>query len=151
MNRRKELQNEFGVKQRTMGVFQIVNGRNGKRYVASSPTLDSAWQREKFMLDTGSHINSALQSEYKEQAGAAFDFEILEKLEFGDEAGKEGSDGQDGQDGRDSNGAEQPAAGVLNRSTVLSYRNALKKLERKWLDELKPYEPAGYNRPPADV
>ena len=136
MNRRKDLQNEFGVKRRAMGVFQIVNARGGLRYVSSSPTLDSAWKREKFMLDTGSHLNSALQRAYTEQAGADFHFEILETL--------------DGETRDDGNEAAQTGTSPLGRSAVQSYRDALKKLERKWLDQLKPYEPAGYNRPPRE-
>ncbi|RAP75139.1 GIY-YIG nuclease family protein [Paenibacillus montanisoli] len=136
MNRRKELQNEYGMKQRAMGVFQIVNDRNGKRYIAASPTLDSAWQREKFMLDMGSHINSALQKEYKEQASADFRYEELERLKLGDEVRNDYKDSM------------IPGTSVLNRSVVQSYRDSLKKLEQKWLNELQPYEPNGYNRPP---
>lgn len=168
MNRRKELQNEFGVKGRTMGVFQIVNKRSGKRYVASSPTLDSAWQREKFMLDAGSHFNSALQGEYRDQAGADFEFEVLEKLEPAGPAGEAGgkaagstagetagnaageASGEASDKGPHCEAGARPAAGALNRSAVLSYRSALKQLERKWLDELRPYGPEGYNRPPSD-
>ncbi|MFC4808680.1 GIY-YIG nuclease family protein [Paenibacillus sp. GCM10023250] len=137
MNRRKDLQNEFGVKGRAMGVFQIVNERDGKRYVASSPTLDSAWRREKFMLDAGSHPNSALQRAYKAQAGAGFRFEIVERLAH---------------DGGAEQGGEEAQAGksVLGRGAVQAYRDALKRLERKWLGELRPYEPAGYNRAPAE-
>ncbi|BBH21953.1 hypothetical protein Back11_32980 [Paenibacillus baekrokdamisoli] len=136
MNRRKELQNEYGMKQRSMGVFQIVNEKNGKRYIAASPTLDSAWQREKFILDMGSHMNSSLQKEYKEQAGAQFEFQVLEKLKLGDEVRNDYKD------------IVQEGSTVLNRFAVQSYRDQLRKLEKKWLEELKPYEPDGYNRPP---
>ncbi|SFJ48835.1 hypothetical protein SAMN02799624_04696 [Paenibacillus sp. UNC496MF] len=137
MNRRKELQNEFGVKGRAMGVFQIVNGRDGKRYVASSPTLDSAWRREKFMLDAGSHPNSALQQAYKAQAGADFRFGIVERLALDDGAGPGGVVAEAGKS-------------ALGRGAVRAYRDELKRLERKWLDELRPYEPEGYNRAPAE-
>ncbi|MBM7565908.1 GIY-YIG nuclease family protein [Paenibacillus sacheonensis] len=168
MNRRKDLQNEFGVKGRSMGIFQIVNIRNGKQYVAASPTLDSAWQREKFMLDTGSHLNSALQHDYKNQAGADFHFEILAKLELGvdkldgsknsaeakSDAGTEmPGAGNRKSEGEPAKSGEDPARtelSILNRSAVQSYRDALKKLEQQWLDELKPYGPAGYNRPPQE-
>jgi hypothetical protein len=136
MNRRKELQNEYGMKQRSMGVYQIVNEKNGKRYIAASPTLDSAWQRDKFTLDMGSHTNSALQKEYKEQAGAHFVFEELEKLKLGDEVRNDYKD------------VMQTGTTALNRSAVLAYKDSLRKLEQKWLDEFKPYEPNGYNRPP---
>ncbi|WP_219835647.1 GIY-YIG nuclease family protein [Paenibacillus sp. R14(2021)] len=134
MNRRKELQNEFGMKQRAMGIFQITNGRNGKRYVAASPTLDSAWQREKFMLDMGSHLNSSLQADYKEQAGVDFHYEELERLSLAEESGSVNKD------------ALEPRTTALNRGAVQAYRDALKRLEQQWLDKLQPFEPDGYNR-----
>lgn len=137
MNRRKELQNEFGLRERAMGVFEIVNGRDGKRYIASSPTLESAWQREKFMLDTGSHPNTALQQAYADQAGADFHYAELERLQL-DEASR----------GEVGAGGGETAVGnaSLNRSGVLAYRQALKQLERKWLETLQSYAPNGYNR-----
>lgn len=136
VNRRKELQNEYGMKQRAMGVFQIVNDRNGKRYIAASSTIESAWQREKFMLDMGGHTNSELQREYKEQAGADFRFEELERLKLGEEVRNDYKD------------SVISSTNVLNRSVVMSYREALKKLEQKWLQEKQPYIPNGYNKPP---
>ncbi|REE70471.1 hypothetical protein A8990_13025 [Paenibacillus taihuensis] len=136
VNRRKELQNEFGMKQRAMGVYQIVNDRNGKRYIASSSTIESAWQREKFTLDMGGHPNSELQKEYKEQAGADFRFEELERLKLGDEVRNDYKD------------SLVPGTSILNRSVVQSYREALKKLEQKWLQEQQTYIPNGYNKPP---
>ncbi|SDX72428.1 GIY-YIG nuclease family protein [Paenibacillus sp. CF384] len=136
MNRRKELQNEYGMKQRAMGVFQIINDRNGKRYIASSPTLDSAWTRQKFSLDMNGHMNTALQEEYRAQAGADFRYEVLEQLSLGEEVRNDYKD------------TLIPGTEIVDRNALMNYRDSLKRLEKKWLDELQPYEPNGYNRPP---
>ena len=59
-----------------------------------------------------------------------------EKLKLGDEVRNDYKD------------ILQAGTTALNRSAVLAYKDSLRKLEQKWLDEFKPYEPNGYNRPP---
>jgi len=139
MNRRKELQNEFGMKKRVMGVYQILNTTNGKRFIASSSTLESAWKRDEFMLMTGSHMNKALQEEWKETGGKDFEFEVLETLKLGDEVRNDYKD------------ITQPEGGGLRRDVVQGYRKELQKLEAKWLEQLQPYEDKGYNRRPREA
>jgi hypothetical protein len=136
MDRRKELQNEFAMKKRTMGVFQIRNLGSGKRYIASTSTLDSAWHRERFMLNMGSHINSLLQADWKQDGEKQFEFEVLEPLKLGDEVRNDYKD------------IKVPGGGV-QRNVVMAYRDELKKLEKKWMDQLMPYDPQGYHKPPS--
>ncbi|MFD0716610.1 GIY-YIG nuclease family protein [Paenibacillus sp. GCM10027626] len=135
MNRRKELQNEYGMKKRVMGVFQIVNTNNGKVYVASSPTLESAWTREEFMLKMGGHMNKALQADWNETGGKGFEFEVLEELKLGDEVRN---------DYKDIKSAD--GSGGVRREVIQAYRNDLRQLEDKWLEKLQPYDEKGYNR-----
>lgn len=137
MNRRKELQNEYGMKKRRMGVFAITNLNNGKRYVASTSTLDSAWQREQFTLTMGSHANKALQTDWNSSELAKFEYEELEALKLGDEVRNDYKD------------ILLPGSDGIRRNVVQSYRDELRKLEQKWLEKLQPYEPdGGYNRRP---
>ncbi|GGD46755.1 GIY-YIG nuclease family protein [Paenibacillus nasutitermitis] len=135
MDRRKELQNEFASRKRAMGVFQIRNLANGKRYIATTSTLDSAWQRELFILNMGSHRNSQLQADWKRDGGKQFEFEVLESLKLGDEVRNDYKD------------ITVPGGGV-QRNVVMGYRDALKKLEQKWLDRLQPYDSQGYHKQP---
>lgn len=134
MNRRKELQQEYSMKKRTMGVYQIINTRNGKRLVASSNSLDSVWQRERFVLDLGTHMNKALQAEYAASGGADFAFEVLEELKLDDTVRHDYKDIAD------------PEETGANRLVAMGYRDALRRLEERWLSELQSYEPDGYNR-----
>ncbi|UVI28861.1 GIY-YIG nuclease family protein [Paenibacillus spongiae] len=136
MNRRKELQNEFGMKKRAMGVYQIINRNNGKRFVGSSTTLDSVWKREEFMLQMGTHMNKALQAEWTQSGGVGFEFEVLAQLKLEDDIRHDYKD------------IILPNGAGLRSDVIQSYRNELKALEELWLEELQPFEPAGYNRRP---
>ncbi|MBW7476855.1 GIY-YIG nuclease family protein [Paenibacillus oenotherae] len=135
MNRRKELQNEYGMKKRRMGVYAITNTSNGKRYIASTSTLDSAWQREQFVLTMGSHANKALQTDWSSSELAKFEYEELEALKLGDEIRNDYKD-------------IMPGSAGVRRNVVQSYRDELRKLELKWLEKFQAYEPDGYNRRP---
>ncbi|MFC4102347.1 GIY-YIG nuclease family protein [Paenibacillus xanthanilyticus] len=134
MNRRKELQQEYGAMKRQMGVYQIVNQRNGKRFINSSNSLSAAWQRDRFVLDLGSHMNKSLQAEYSASGGEGFEFEVLEELRLDDSVRHDYKDIAD------------PDGTGSNRLVAMGYRDALRKLEDKWLARLACYEPVGYNR-----
>lgn len=69
----------------------------------------------KFMLNNNTHINKELQSDWNEVGKEAFSFEILETLK------KDESD------------------------PYFNAKEALKAMEQKWLEELKPYGENGYN------
>ncbi|MBB3112991.1 aspartate/tyrosine/aromatic aminotransferase [Paenibacillus phyllosphaerae] len=133
MNRRKELQQEYAMKKRVMGVFQFVNTASGKRYIASSSSLESAESREEFMLRMNSHMNKALQEDWNASDGAAFVYEVLEELKLGDEIRNDFKD-------------MMTPEGELRRDLVQGYRRELSKLEDKWREQLGSYEPEGYNK-----
>ncbi|TYP71850.1 GIY-YIG nuclease family protein [Paenibacillus methanolicus] len=134
MDRRKELQHEYGMKKRQMGVYQIINSNNGKRFINSSNSLSSVWQRDRFVLDLGSHMNKSLQAEYSASGGAGFEFEVLEELKLDDTVRHDYKDIAD------------PDGTGANRLVAMGYRDALRRLEEKWLAQLASYEPEGYNR-----
>ncbi|MDN4494616.1 GIY-YIG nuclease family protein [Ureibacillus aquaedulcis] len=69
----------------------------------------------RFTLNNNTHLNKGLQSEWNEFGKEAFSIEILERLKK-DEG-----------------------------NPFFNEREALKEMEQKWLDELKPYGENGYN------
>ncbi|MCU6712840.1 GIY-YIG nuclease family protein [Paenibacillus sp. J5C_2022] len=115
-----------------MGVYQITNEKNGKVYIGSSNNLDGLWNRERFILDMGTHMNKGLQGDWKQHGAEAFRFEIVEiykpeeKLRY------------DYKDVRDEEGQE--LAGV-----VRDYRRKMEKLKERWLEKLQPYGEKGYH------
>lgn len=69
----------------------------------------------KFMLNNNTHINKELQSDWNEFGKDEFSFEILEQLKK-DES-----------------------------KPYFNEKEALREMEQKWLDQLKPYGEKGYN------
>jgi len=132
MDRRKELVASYQETERVLGVYVITNVKEGKKYVASSPNAASAWKRERFELDMGSHRNAALQADWKRLGSEAFTFEVIDRLELKEKVKH---------DYKDVLGSE----GDAGRSLVWDYRKRLKKLEEMWIEELGSAEPDGYN------
>ncbi|WNQ09006.1 GIY-YIG nuclease family protein [Paenibacillus aurantius] len=79
--KRKELIEEFKQIKTYMGVIQITNRTNGKRYLAAFPNLKNKWETIRAQLDMGRHMNSGLQRDWKEFGPEAFHYEILERKE----------------------------------------------------------------------
>lgn len=52
----------LGVDLRRVGIYQITNIANGKRYIGSSQNIWRRWKRHTFMLRNGKHFNSHLQN-----------------------------------------------------------------------------------------
>ena len=77
---KKEAIREYKLSHRPMGVFQVVNKRNGKVFVDSSINIPGKINRHKFALEHGSHISKSLQAEWKELGEDAFEFEVLEDV-----------------------------------------------------------------------
>lgn len=89
MSRKHELKAAYKLgwhRMRTMGVYQIVNGSNGKRYVDGSLNLEGAMDRDRLWLGLGNHLNRALQQEWHACGAGAFRFEVLETLTPTDDA-----------------------------------------------------------------
>lgn len=63
-----------------MGVFQIRNIANGKRLIGANRNLPGVFNRESFVLRSGSHRNRPLQDDWNAFGAEAFVFEVLEEL-----------------------------------------------------------------------
>lgn len=88
MTRKEELKAEYKQnwhRMRRMGVYQIQNRLNGKRYLDASLNLDGALDKERFVLKLGSHYSRALQADWNAHGPDAFEFSVLEVLEPSDE------------------------------------------------------------------
>lgn len=81
MKTNKELKNEYKQLKSKMGVFQIMNKRNGKILLDSSVDMDSRWNRHRTELKFGNHRNKALQSDWNENGEQVFAYEILSEIE----------------------------------------------------------------------
>lgn len=114
---KRELKRAYRETPRPMGVYQILNTVNGKRYVGSSLDLEGIRNRLWFGLGMGSDsFRRELQADWKTYGEEAFCFEVLEYLK------------PDGDPTRD-------------------YREELAIMEELWLEKLQPYGEKGYNKP----
>ncbi|HVZ25945.1 MAG TPA: GIY-YIG nuclease family protein [Sediminibacterium sp.] len=80
MTNRKDLIHAYKEKKPRMGLFQIRNTINGKILLQASPNLDTVWNRERFQLKNGTHLNQALQKEWNEYGEEHFVYEIVSEL-----------------------------------------------------------------------
>lgn len=78
--KKKELKKEYQQNHPPMGVYQIRNIVNGKILIGSSLNLTGALNSPRFQLNAGSHVNKALQVEWREFGSESFVFEILDEL-----------------------------------------------------------------------
>jgi hypothetical protein len=78
--KKKELKKEYQQTHPPMGVYQIRNTVNGKIFVATSLNLPGALNSSRVQLNAGSHMNRALQADWRELGGDKFAFEILDEL-----------------------------------------------------------------------
>ena len=84
---RKKLKEEYRNRIPEKGIFAIKNNRNGKVFLGSSLNLHGVLDKNRFILNIGSHKNEQLQKDWKNFGEEAFTFEILETLKIKDEAG----------------------------------------------------------------
>lgn len=119
--RRKELGYNYAHSHRLMGVFRLVNIKNGKSFVGSSFNLESVWNKHKFTLDIGRHLNKELHEDWKKFGEENFRFEILEEIKPEEDF-------------------------VLDASDLVKYKKMLPDLEKKWLEKLSPYGERGYHK-----
>lgn len=64
-----------------MGVYQIKNLVNGKVFIGSDKNLPGKFNNHRFQLKQGSHMNRALQADYKHFGEENFSFDVLDYLE----------------------------------------------------------------------
>lgn len=79
MDRKKELKQQYKEIPIEAGIYQIKNNKNHKVFICSTrnfKTINGA----KLQLETGTHMNKALQVEWNQFGKEAFTFEILENL-----------------------------------------------------------------------
>lgn len=63
------------------GVFALACAASGRRWVGASRNLDVEEGRLRFLLRQGLHRDRMLQQAWRDHAGAAFRFEILDVLD----------------------------------------------------------------------
>jgi len=118
--KRKEMVSAYMEKKKPMGILQIQNKRNGKRFIVSSVNLDGLMNRERFMLDMGNHTNKELQKDWKELGSDQFTFEILDQIKPKEDQ-------------------------AMDRQGLKNVKDELALLEQMWLDKLQPYGDQGYH------
>lgn len=79
MERKKELKQQYKEIPIEAGVYQIKNIQNQMVFINSTRNFKTL-NGEKFMLESGTHINKALQKDWNQFGKEAFTFEILEVL-----------------------------------------------------------------------
>lgn len=80
MLNRKEAIKQYKQTVQPMGIYQIKNLASGKILIDSSKNLNGSLNSCRFQLNLGTHVNKALQADYKRLGEAQFSFEILDQL-----------------------------------------------------------------------
>lgn len=65
------------------GIYEILNLRNGKRYVGSAVDIEQRWREHRWGLNGQRHANRHLQSSWVKHGESAFSFRIIELCEPG--------------------------------------------------------------------
>ena len=78
---RKEAIRKFKERKPALGVFAVRCTASGRVWVDMSRNLEAAKNGSWFCLRNGSHRDKALQAEWNARGEAAFQYEILEKLD----------------------------------------------------------------------
>ncbi|RKN78924.1 GIY-YIG nuclease family protein [Paenibacillus ginsengarvi] len=117
MNRRKELVEQYKEMKTEAGVYQFRNTANGKVWITSTNNFRSI-NGKRMMLDMGSHPCKELQADWKQHGADAFVIEILEQLKQND-----------------------------NESVYYDLKKELRKLEDKWMEQIRPFGERGYHGP----
>jgi len=61
-----------------MGIYQIQNTENNKKYVGKSSNIEARWKQHLKELSENKHVNRLLQKDYDIYGKEVFDFEVLE-------------------------------------------------------------------------
>jgi hypothetical protein len=78
---KKQAIRDYKLRKALRGVFAVRCAAAGKAWIGTSLDLDKAKNKEWFILRNGSHTNAAMQREWNDHGEAAFEYEILEKLD----------------------------------------------------------------------
>ncbi len=79
--RKKEIRETYKRTPRIAGIFSVRNTINGKMFIAASVDVDALVNRSKAELNFGSHINTALQKDWRTYGADSFEIEILDTLD----------------------------------------------------------------------
>ncbi|MGF7049445.1 hypothetical protein J2T13_003956 [Paenibacillus sp. DS2015] len=131
--RRKELVTEYQQRPRHLGIYQIHNVINGKKWINSSSNLYGALNKEKFLLNMGMHSVLELQKEWKEYGEDAFKLEILDEIKL--------------EEGESLMGMV-PINVPVNHPSYKKHRDKLQVMQQMWMDKLQPYGDKGYHELP---
>lgn len=80
MKTRKEIRNEYKLKEFPMGVFQVKCTVNEKFLIDNGVDMESKWNRHKTELKFGSHRNRNLQNDWNLYGEDKFAYEVLSEL-----------------------------------------------------------------------
>ena len=79
---RKKLKEEYKNVISAKGIFIIKNNKTGKVFLGSTLNLHGVLDKNKFILNMGSHNNKQLQEDWKTFGEKSFSFEIPETLKI---------------------------------------------------------------------
>jgi len=77
---KKELRSQYKEREIIGGVYLIRNTMNNKVFIDATADLQGSKNRFEFSVETGSCVYMKLLSDWKEQSGSGFAFEVLEEL-----------------------------------------------------------------------
>lgn len=81
MDRKEELKKAYKQNHTPMGVFQITNSINGKRFIGSGTNVPAKINKFKFELKYLSCKIKELQKDYDKFGENSFSFEVIDRLE----------------------------------------------------------------------
>ena len=78
---KKEIIKQYKQTIQPMGIYQIKNIRNGKKFIGSAKDLRGIINSNKFRLQNGFHSNKEMQTEFNNMGENSFSFDILDYLQ----------------------------------------------------------------------
>lgn len=119
-DQQKQLTREYKKQPKKIGAYCIRNTENQKCFIGISRDIDARLNRHRFALKSNTEeLSPALQEDWNQFGAERFEFVALETIE----------------PPKDLEGPYDPSEDLLV-------------LEQLLLEQLKPYVPEGYNRPP---
>jgi hypothetical protein len=115
---RKDLKRAYKETEVQAGIWIVRNLKNGKILLGAAENIGSRLSRHRFALETRRHECSDLQLDWDREGGESFSFEMGEVL-------------------------EKPKDNVF-----FDIPGELKKMEKVYLEKLKPYGERGYHEGP---
>lgn len=115
---RKQARSDYKRSVQPMGIVEIRNLKNGRRFIMRSTNTRGTINSLRFQLRSGTFVTSPELSRDWQQLGEVhFTIEVLDELKAADEPGRD-------------------------------YEAELKTLEELWMEKLQPYDDKGYHSRP---